>query len=315
MKVFITGATGFVGRYLTERCLENNFEVSIFTRKSNLDNKSRFLEKVAEKGAEIYYGDLRNFDDVKNTLREDLDIVFHLASDPRHDRKSYEVDINGTKNLLRAISENDIGVKKIVFLSTASVYGPQKVNKPIDEKTKCKPKTFYELSKYKAENIIKRFCKKNDMDYVILRPTRIYGPGDWQKTFLDYIKLQKLGISFVLDKLFFNLIYVKNLVHYIFLSLKSKNEVFIASDERPYTFEEIDATISSLMKLKPKVRIIVPRSLILLASRISGRFAYSVNDVRFSVEKARKRLGYRDLYTLREGLRETIEWYKNEGFL
>jgi nucleoside-diphosphate-sugar epimerase len=315
MKVFITGATGFLGKHLTEECIKKKFKVSIFTRKVNLDKKREFLKKIEKKGVRVYYGDLKNFNDIKNAIKENFDIIFHLASVPKNDRENFEVDVKGTKNLLKAILENGIRVKKIFFMSTAAVYGPQKLNKPIDEKTKCKPNSDYGLFKYKAENIIKRFCKKNKINYIIIRSPRIYGPGDWQKTFLNYIKLQKFGISLVLDKLSINLIYVKNLVHFIFLSLKSKNEIFVASDEKTYSFEEVERIISSLIKSKPKIRITIPRVLLILVSKLTGMFAYSINNVRFSVEKAKKELGYKDIYSLKDGLRETIKWYKSKGFL
>lgn len=315
MKVFITGATGFLGRHLTEKCLEKNFKISIFTRKTNLSKKKKFLEKIVKKGVRVYYGDLRNFNEIKSALKENFDIIFHLASVPKNNKESLEVNIKGTKNLLKAIKENRIKVKKIFFMSTTAVYGPKKLSKLINEKTKCKPNSAYGLSKYRAENLIKNFCKRNKIDYIILRAPRIYGPGDWQKTFLNYIKLQKFGISVVLDKLYFNLIYVKNLVHCIFLSLKSKNEIFIASDEKPYSSEEIEKAILSEMKLKPKIRIVMPRILILIISKLTGKFAYSANNVRFSVEKAKKELGYKDIYSLKAGLRETIKWYKTKGYL
>lgn len=175
----------------------------------------------------------------KKSLNENYDIIFHLASVPKESSSNFITDINGTENLFKAIEHNKIKVKKMMYMSTASVSGPQKLKQSIDENIGCKPITNYGISKYSAEQLVKKFCKKYEIAYIIIRAPRVYGPGDWQKTFLNYMKLAKIGIIPILDNLPINLVYVKNLIHGIFLSLQSRNEIFIISDEKTYSTNEI----------------------------------------------------------------------------
>jgi len=315
MKVFVTGFTGFLGNYLVEECIKRKYHVTVFVHSENMKKKKNAISNFLSKGVKVCYGDIIKFEDVKKALKENYDIVFHLASIPKDSPQNFIVDINGTKNLFRSIKENKIKVKKFLYMSTTNVIGPQKSEHEIDESFVCEPQTKYGISKYKTERLVKKFCKRYEINYIIIRATRIYGPRDWQKTFLTYMKLVKMGIITVLDNLPINLVYVKNLVHGIFLSLHSKNETFIISDENTHRANEIANLVEKIIKPKFFIRVYVPKILIKVISTITGKFAYGINDVRYSVRKAKQKINYKDVYSLEEGLKETISWYKNENML
>jgi len=314
MKVFVTGSTGFLGDYIVKECMKRKYKITAFVHKENLEKKKNIISEFVKKGVRVRYGDITSFDDVKGALNEDYDIIFHLASVTQNNsNKNFVVDVIGTKNLFKAIKE--IKIKRILYMSTTGVYGPQKSDKDLDENSLCKPRTNYEISKYKTEELVKKFCTKYKIAYIIIRSPRIYGPQDWQKTFLNYIKLVKMGITIVLGNLPISLVYIKNLTHGIFLSLRSKNETFIISNENTYTAKEIANTVEKIIKPKFSIRVCVPKIFTRLVSITTGKFIYGTNNVRYSTKKFKQKFHYKDSYSLEESLRETIAWYKNKNML
>jgi len=315
MKVFVTGSTGFLGSYIVRECIKRKYNTTALVRKENLEKKRNIISEFSRRGVRICYGNVINFEDVKKSLNENYDIIFHLASVPKESSSNFVTDINGTENLFKAIEYNKIKVKKIMYMSTTNVIGPQKLKQSIDENVECKPQTKYGISKYKAEQLIKKFCKKYEIDYIIIRAPRIYGPGDWQKTFLNYIKLAKIGIIPILDNLPVNLVYVKNLIHGIFLSLQSRNEIFIISDEKTYSTNEIADLVEKIIEPKFFIRFYIPKIIIKSISIITGSFVYGINNVRYSVKKAKQKLHYKNIFSLEEGMKETIAWYESKNIL
>lgn len=312
MKVFVTGGTGFLGYHVVKECVKRKYMITSFTRKENLQKKRSIMSEFENVGVNFRYGDIINFDDVKRALDENYDIVFHLASMPKENSdKNFIVDVIGTKNLFKAIKENRIKIKKFLYMSSAGVYGPQKSDAALDENSVCAPRTNYENSKYKAEQLVQKNCKKYKINYIIIRSPMIYGPRNWQKAFLKYIKLIKMGLLIIFD-LPINLVFVKNLVHGIFLSLSVKNETFIISDEKVYSQNEIADMLCFITKPKIVIRICIPKMLIKFISLLTGKFIfiYGINNVKYSIEKAKYKLKYKEIYSLEMGLKKTIAWYK-----
>lgn len=151
MKIGITGVNGFLGR--------------------NLKNRLNTKHEIHE-----FIGDVINFNDVEKFLKNDFDVVFHMAGVvPKYDKEG--------NNITTSYSNNQIGINniakiasklktKIIFPSSIAVYG-NNVLKPITENTSLAPKSEYAISKMKSEEIIKKIINKNQL--VILRFSNIYG--------------------------------------------------------------------------------------------------------------------------------------------
>lgn len=177
MKIFITGGAGYIGYSLIEELVKQD-EVEEIVIYDNLSrsNYSFFIggKFSQENKLKFIEGDL--LDSFKlNEALEGVDQVIHLAakvSTPYSDRDAHAYDqINhwGTAHLASAIEEK--GIKKVIFLSSASVYGTTEI--PIDEFYNPNPKTFYGISKLSAEKEIKRLNTQTDL--FIIRAANVYG--------------------------------------------------------------------------------------------------------------------------------------------
>ncbi len=173
MKVFVTGATGFIGEHLVKELIKRGNEVVALYRS---ESKKKLLADLPIKW---YKGDLLDIEVLDQAI-DGCDQVYHVAAyavafeEKPGDFRKYNVQ--GTVNVLEAALKH--GVKKVVFTSTAGIFGPSVNGKIVNEKsvTQIPYFTGYEASKAEAENILPHFIKKG-LNVVIVNPTRVFGPG------------------------------------------------------------------------------------------------------------------------------------------
>ena len=158
-KAIVTGGAGFIGKHLVAGLRQEGFEVSVVDIKET--------------------GDVRKFDELKAAFTG-AQYVFHLAALPRvqysieHPQETHETNVNGTLNVL--LAARDCGVKRVVFSSSAAVYGDQEVV-PLHEDMPAQPKSPYGLHKYMGEKYCKLFSELYGLQTVCLRYSNVYGPG------------------------------------------------------------------------------------------------------------------------------------------
>lgn len=161
MKILVTGGAGFIGTYLVKRLLAEGHSVTIF------DNFSNSKKENAPKDVKLVEGDIRDVDDVKRVMK-DIQAVFHLAAiteaRSQDEDAVYTVNFIGSKNVFECAKEAGA---KIIFTSSAAVYGESKISKETDD---CNPLSQYGKSKLRAEKI----CPPNSF---IVRLFNVYGPG------------------------------------------------------------------------------------------------------------------------------------------
>ena len=168
----VTGGAGFIGQYLTGFLLDKH-KVVIYDNLSN-DSKET-LDFLIKKGVHFIKGDILDYDTLVKSSKG-FDVVIHLAAKTDvvdsvlHPEETYKVNVDGTNNVVRVCIENNI--KKIIFSSSAAVYGDSDV--PINEKMETKPRSPYGKSKKMAEEKIKA-VNGNNLDYIILRLFNVYG--------------------------------------------------------------------------------------------------------------------------------------------
>lgn len=173
MKIFATGATGFIGSGLVKKLAEKGDEVHCLVR-----SREKFAE-IQGKNMYPVFGDLDNLDTL-NAGTEACDTVYHLAAYAKpwsaDQNLSYRINVLGTLNLLESRLKNK--VKKFVFTSSAAVLGPSAENQVVDETVERTIPFFndYEAEKSMAENLVLEYSRKG-LPVVILNPTRVYGPG------------------------------------------------------------------------------------------------------------------------------------------
>lgn len=302
--ILITGGAGFIGSNLAEELSqENNVRIidNLFLgRKENLNGLN----------LEFIKGDVLNVDDVKRAIK-DIDVVFHLAahsSSPmfvKDCRSGIKVNTLGFLNLLELSRKMD--VKRIIYASTSTIYGNNQI--PYKEDMHVIPPNFYAASKLTCENYAKVYSEEYGLETIGLRCFSVYGPKEQQKK-----EFANLASQFVWDMLkgkqpvvygdgnqIRDFVYVKDVVKALILASNVKGineEIFNVGTGKAWKVNVLIEILNELLKtdIKPKY----------VENPVSG-YLYSHQA---DTTKAEKLLGFKAKYTLKDGLKETIDYYK-----
>lgn len=328
-KVFLTGSTGFLGGHLIDKLTEKGYDVIGLARSRDKG------EELEEKGVKIFYGDITNPRDLGN-ITEDFDKIIHLAAILKfHGIKwedYYKVNVEGTENVIK------LGLKRnvdhIILTSSTEAIGP--VDKiPADENATPNPVYDYGKSKLLMEKMAQNYIGKGS-PITIIRPTGIYGPRDNYIT-PSVIRAVKNGTLKRLPgggEKYIHFAYIENVVEGYLKALENRDnaigEIFIISNEDYYTYKEAFSIMAELLGVeKPKGSI--PYTLAYIAvwfmevsDRLRGRddFVRHVSVLRdmmsnraYSIEKAKKKLGYKPKYDFKQGMEKTIKWYEERDLI
>ena len=178
MRIFITGGAGFIGIHLCKKLLELNHDVTVYDNFSNSIRKN-FDSKINQK-ATVISGDILDISKLVTSM-QNHDVVIHLAAQisvsesVKNPKFTFDVNVNGTKNVLEACEKNNIS--KIIASSTAAVYQNVSEKTILDESSVTKPSSPYGSSKLEMENMINDFTQTHNMNATILRLFNVYGMG------------------------------------------------------------------------------------------------------------------------------------------
>lgn len=304
MKVFVTGGTGFVGRFLVGALVDQGHQVKVLVR------KKEDVALIKKMGAQPILGDLTS---IRPKHGQRIDVVYHLAairSAWGHPWKDYyQTNVSGTVNLLEAFSK----VKHFVFISSVKAAHPQ---------------TFYGKSKFQAEREALKFSKKEKLPLTIIRPAIVYGPRDdpsgMMPKLLRLIKNRRfLMVGGGENRL--HLVYIDDLVQALLLVNKKrgKGRIYTIAGEKSIKLNRL----VSLIAQEFKVRIIpikIPLSLANLAGMVLEKLFQEepivtrnkvktiTEDIVYPITKAKKKLGYSPQVDYPEGIKKTADWYKKQ---
>lgn len=312
-KVLVTGADGFIGSHLTEKLLDEGCRVKAFTYYNSFGTWGWLdtLPKEKLKEIEIISGDIRDGYMVE-TASKGIDIIFHLAaliSIPYsyHSPESYvDTNIKGTLNILQSARKNE--TERVIVTSTSEVYGTAKYV-PIDERHPKQGQSPYSASKIGADFMSESFYRSFNLPVTIVRPFNTYGPRQSARAVIPTIITQLLHGSeeIKLGSLHptRDLVYVKDTVSGFFEIAKSKEltgeEINIATNSEISVGELAEKIINAI---NPKAKIVTddvrlrPEN-----SEVERLFG--------SDEKILSKTDWRRKYSLDEGLKETIEWFRD----
>jgi NAD dependent epimerase/dehydratase len=194
-KVLITGAAGFIGSHLCEKCAEIGLETTAFVR-YNSNNRWGWLEgSTYLKDIKVITGDIRDFDSVKNAIKG-CDMIFHLAAligipySYVSPLAYIKTNIEGTYNVLEACRET--GCENIITTSTSETYGTAQYV-PIDEKHPLVGQSPYSASKIGADQLVISYRRSFDLPVKIARPFNTYGPRQSARAIIPTIITQILN--------------------------------------------------------------------------------------------------------------------------
>jgi nucleoside-diphosphate-sugar epimerase len=255
MKVLVTGSTGYVGHQLALELASKGYQVHAFVR--NL--KSESIPK--HNNIKLFQGDVCDVASIEKAIKN-CDMVFHAAAftNLKYSKidNFYNINVRGTQNLLEAALKHK--VKRFIYTSTLSVYGPSYKNVSINE---SQPRLTsymndYELTKGMSEEIVLDFVKKG-LTCIILNVSRVYGPG--LTTYSNGINklvlmIQKKDYLFVPSKLnsIANYVYIKDVVnaHVLAIGNGKNGEKYIIGGEN-LTYNGLFKIIIQLTKSKIKI--------------------------------------------------------------
>ncbi|WP_229616482.1 UDP-glucose 4-epimerase family protein, partial [Vibrio parahaemolyticus] len=271
-KILVTGATGFVGRYLIDKLLEKQLDVVALVRSATCPfdgAKSVFVPRFG--------GDSDFSDAVAGS-----DCIIHCAArvssmqeETLASLESYlEVNTRGTAKLARQAA--DSGVKRFIFISSIKVNGDSSplggVFKAADERA---PQDFYGFSKSEAEKQLLTIGSETGMEVVIIRPTIVYGPGV-KANFASLMKLVSRGIPLPFGSISHNqrsLVSVENLVDLIVTCIdhpNAANETFLVSDDNDVSTSKMVRQMAIALE-KPIWQLPVPVWCYRLAGKLFGK--------------------------------------------
>jgi nucleoside-diphosphate-sugar epimerase len=325
MKVALTGATGYTGGRLARALAARGDSVRALARRGSARPEAAGDVRWVE-------GDLREAGPLA-TLVEGADAVAHVAAVYRtagHPDSYYrEVNVGGTERLLEAAAR--AGVRKFVHTSTVGVHGDVD-RPPADEDTPFAPADVYQRTKAEAETLTLDFAARRGLPVAVVRPGAIYGPGERRLLKLFRAIARRRYALVGSGEAFYHPVYIDDLVDGYLLALdrpEANGQAFIVAGPRYVSQRELAQIIArhtggGILPFRlPASPVRWAAALVEAACVPLGiepplhrrRVDFWTKNRAFSIEKARRVLGYAPRVDLDEGVRVTAEWYRQAGWL
>ena len=330
MNILITGASGFIGSFIVEEALRQGFETWAAVRGSSsrqflTDERIHFIEL-----------NLSSEEQLKEQLKDyQFDYVVHAAGVTKCLNKAdfHRINTEGTQNLVRAIQALKMPLRRFVYISSLSIMGAIREQQPyteILESDEAKPNTAYGRSKLEAEQWLDTV---EDLPYVILRPTGVYGPRE-----RDYFMMAKsiqshtdFAVGYKQQDITF--VYVTDVVQAVFLACEKgvTGRRYFLSDGEVYQSSTFSNLIRKELGNPWWIRVTAPIWVLRIVTfigeyvgHLTGKVTALNNDKynimrhrnwRCDIKPAQQELGYEPKIKLEEGVRRSIKWYKDNKWL
>ena len=305
MKILVTGASGFVGRYLVNDLSKTDEVIACVRKKSNL------LPSSVQQTVSSSFFDL--------AIPKDTDVIVHLAGIAHNKNTSVDefkkINVDGTLELARKALEANI--KRFIFISSIGVNGNSTHGKAFTEQDTPKPTNDYTKSKYEAEKALAKLFENTNIDLVIIRPPLIYAhdaPGNFSKLLM----LIKLGqfLPFGCTHNQRSFIAIENLVSFITACIYHDtkiNETFLIADDEVISTKQLIQCLSSGMG-KSMILLPVPTKLLSMLADATGKvgiFEQLYGNLQIDNGKAKKFFNWHPPKNSLNALKEVGNLYRN----
>ncbi len=256
MKIFVTGATGFIGRHLVRRLLESRHDLCCLVRKIN-----PAITDLERQGVTVCTGDVTDKPSILRGMNG-CDRVFHLAGlysfwDPRKQNFS-KVNIEGTRNVMEAVLET--GASKVIHVSTVGIFG-KPADSPFREDSQPGSVRFcdYFETKYQGDRIVWDLHSKQKLPVVVVYPAAVLGPGDSKATgqYITRLIDRRMPATAFTDSVM-TFVHVRDVVEVICRAAEKENNIgerYIAGTQR-LSFGELNRMVSEISGVpSPKLRL------------------------------------------------------------
>ncbi len=335
MNAVVTGGTGFIGGRLVQRLVEKGHKVRCLVRSTS------DVESLKRLGVELFNGDLSETDSLEELVHGG-EIVFHIAamvSDWGSREDFYRMNVESTSTLLKASKQS--GVKKFIYMSSSTViwksdlweiHNLNDVDENYPYPRKCND--YYNETKAEAERIVLRFYKETGLETIVFRPSNVWGAGD-RVILPRIVKAARKGILFPIGsgERWVSPCHVYNLVHALLLSTEIENRggnIYFINDGIKIEHIEFVASVLKAIGMDwsprfslPYMPVYITASLMEFVFKFVGsknppvltRFAVAAlaGSRSYSIEKAKKELGYKPIIALEQGLDELRSWVQSIG--
>lgn len=340
MKILITGASGFIGSFIVEEAMRRGFDTWAAVRKSSsreylTDGRTNFIELNLSSKAQL----------VEQLRPHRFDYVVHAAGVTKCiDKRDFaRINTEGTKNLVSALLELKMPLKRFVYLSSLSVFGAIREKQPYEEIRESdtpQPNTEYGRSKLEAERWLESLEERmgkgeaaGAFPYVILRPTGVYGPRE--KDYFLMAKSIKQHSDFAVGyrRQDITFVYVTDVVQAVFLAIEKgqTGRKYFLSDGEVYQSTTFSDLIHEELGRPWWIRITAPVWVLRVVTffgeyigRMTGKIT-ALNNDKYNILKQRNwrcdirpaidELGYQPQVKLKEGVHRAVTWYKENGWL
>ncbi len=307
MKVGITGGAGYIGSTLIKELLSRKHEV-VSVDNETIGSYEYLIENEIADEDHLIKGDIREVDLLEKHWK-DCDVIAHLAALPglvpcnNKPEEAVSVNVYGTYNVLKAA--NKLGIKRIVFCSSAAVYGkPRKL--PVTEKHELNPLNLYGVTKLSGEKILNMFNLNEGLSTVNLRFGNIYGVGlytRWDTVIPKFVKQALKGEQLTIygdGESSRDFVHVKDITNAIILSIstpKIGGETFNVGGET--------LNINELAKIvEEEVEKIVGKK---VESKNTPPRLGETKEFSYDLTHIKSRLGFKNQYTVEDGVNELVK--------
>lgn len=339
MTILVTGASGFIGSFICSEGLEKGFDVWAGMRRTS---SSQYLKDERLRFAEL---DLGNYEKLCEQLRKHKaemggkgwDYVVHAAGATKSLKREgfFKTNTEGTKNLVRALIAEDMVPRRFVFVSSLSIFGAIREQpypyQPILTTDTPVPNTAYGESKWQAEQFLQTV---EDFPYVILRPTGVYGPRERDYYIMAKSIKQHVDFAVGYKPQDITFVYVDDVVQAVYKAFDAPNAVgkgYFLSDGQVYDSRRFSDLLQQELGNPWVLHIKAPLWFLWVVCAISGTVnrwmgklttlnldkyhILSQRNWQCDIEPTRRDLGYEPQVLLEEGVRRSVQWYQQAGWL